>query len=160
MDDFCTTQKVYFGHEYSTANLKFAAHVEPDNQDVKKKAEWCKQQREKQPPEPTTPSTIGNYYSCIAKKPQLQNLNNRRNATIQITISTIVSRPNKSISNFTRRGEALQSLHEGDDEGGSEARREGRGRRRDHGIRAEGEGQLQGMKGNMSCPVHKENPVI
>ena len=31
--------RVYFGHEYTLSNLKFAAHVEPDNQDVRAKAE-------------------------------------------------------------------------------------------------------------------------
>jgi len=32
--------------------------VEPDNQHIKNKIEWCRQQREATPPLPTVPSTI------------------------------------------------------------------------------------------------------
>ncbi|KAI8642946.1 beta-lactamase-like protein [Parasitella parasitica] len=46
--------KVYFGHEYTVSNLKFAQHVEKDNQDIQKKLEWAKQVG------CTTPSTIEN----------------------------------------------------------------------------------------------------
>ncbi|CAO0792161.1 unnamed protein product [Mucor circinelloides] len=46
--------KVYFGHEYTVSNLKFAQHVEKDNQDIKEKMEWAKQAG------CTTPSTIAN----------------------------------------------------------------------------------------------------
>lgn len=42
--------RVYFGHEYTAANLKFAAHVEPDNPDIAVRA--------KAVPSPSTPSTI------------------------------------------------------------------------------------------------------
>ncbi len=42
--------KVYFGHEYTAANLKFAAAVEPDNVDIAKRATEI--------PTPSTPSTI------------------------------------------------------------------------------------------------------
>ncbi|XP_023944645.2 hydroxyacylglutathione hydrolase, mitochondrial [Bicyclus anynana] len=48
--------KVFCGHEYSLQNLKFAAHVEPDNDDVKKKIQWSKGQRAEK--KPTVPSTI------------------------------------------------------------------------------------------------------
>lgn len=39
--------KVYCGHEYSLQNLAFARHVEPNNEVVQRKIEWCKEQREK-----------------------------------------------------------------------------------------------------------------
>lgn len=42
---------VYFGHEYTASNLKFAAAVEPDNPDIAKRATDM--------PTPSTPSTIG-----------------------------------------------------------------------------------------------------
>jgi hydroxyacylglutathione hydrolase len=42
--------KVYFGHEYTASNLKFAAAVEPDNADIAARA--------KDIPTPSTPSTI------------------------------------------------------------------------------------------------------
>jgi hydroxyacylglutathione hydrolase len=42
--------RVYFGHEYTAANLKFAAAVEPDNEAVKRRAAALGT--------PTTPSTI------------------------------------------------------------------------------------------------------
>jgi hydroxyacylglutathione hydrolase len=42
--------RVYFGHEYTAANLKFAAHVEPDNQAIAARASSL--------PSPSTPSTI------------------------------------------------------------------------------------------------------
>jgi hydroxyacylglutathione hydrolase len=43
--------RVYFGHEYTASNLKFAAAVEPDNPDIAKRAAEI--------PTPSTPSTIG-----------------------------------------------------------------------------------------------------
>lgn len=43
--------KVYFGHEYTAANLRFAAAVEPDNAQVARRAAAL--------PVPSTPSTIG-----------------------------------------------------------------------------------------------------
>ncbi|MCA9599174.1 MAG: hydroxyacylglutathione hydrolase [Myxococcales bacterium] len=49
--------RVYFGHEYTENNLRFAAHVEPSNADVKAKAERAAALRARG--EPTTPSTIG-----------------------------------------------------------------------------------------------------
>ena len=48
--------KVYFGHEYTAANLKFAAAAEPDNADVAKRAESVAARRAAG--EWTTPSTI------------------------------------------------------------------------------------------------------
>ncbi|CAH2234811.1 jg13227 [Pararge aegeria aegeria] len=48
--------KVFCGHEYSLSNLKFAAHVEPDNEEVKKKIQWSESQRGEK--KPTVPSTI------------------------------------------------------------------------------------------------------
>lgn len=46
--------KVYFGHEYTMSNLKFAQHIEPDNEDIKEKINWAKEIGI------TTPSTIAN----------------------------------------------------------------------------------------------------
>ena len=47
---------VYFGHEYTAQNLRFAAHVEPDNRDVLEKAERVATLRARG--EFTTPSTL------------------------------------------------------------------------------------------------------
>jgi hydroxyacylglutathione hydrolase len=49
--------RVYCGHEYTASNLKFAAHVEPTNDAVRKKAEHVQAQRSRG--EPTVPSTLG-----------------------------------------------------------------------------------------------------
>lgn len=46
--------KMYFGHEYTVSNLKFALHVEPDNTDIQNKMEWAKKVG------CTTPSTLAN----------------------------------------------------------------------------------------------------
>lgn len=35
-------KRVYCGHEYTVSNLKFARHVEPDNEVIKKKLAWAK----------------------------------------------------------------------------------------------------------------------
>jgi len=51
--------RVFFGHEYSVNNLKYALHVEPDNDAVMAKLAECKKLRTRSPPEATTPSTIG-----------------------------------------------------------------------------------------------------
>ena len=48
--------KVYFGHEYTSQNLKFASFVEPDNLSVSKRLELTTAQREKG--QLTTPSTL------------------------------------------------------------------------------------------------------
>jgi hydroxyacylglutathione hydrolase len=42
--------RAYFGHEYTAANLRFAAHVEPDNEAIATRARAL--------PSPSTPSTI------------------------------------------------------------------------------------------------------
>ncbi len=42
--------RVYFGHEYTASNLRFAAAVEPDNRAVQRRASTI--------PQPSTPSTI------------------------------------------------------------------------------------------------------
>jgi len=47
---------VYCGHEYTLQNLKYANHVEPDNEAIKEKIEWAKAKRAAS--EPTVPSTI------------------------------------------------------------------------------------------------------
>ena len=48
--------RVYFGHEYTENNLRFAATLEPENPDLKKKRTWAAEQRQKNLP--TTPTTI------------------------------------------------------------------------------------------------------
>jgi hydroxyacylglutathione hydrolase len=58
--------RVYCGHEYTESNLRFAAHVEPDNEAVKQKLERVRQVRARAaadwhdatPDEMTIPSTI------------------------------------------------------------------------------------------------------
>ncbi|KAI7866817.1 hydroxyacylglutathione hydrolase [Spinellus fusiger] len=45
---------VYFGHEYTYANLRFAVHVEPNNPAVHAKIAWAKER------ECTTPSSLEN----------------------------------------------------------------------------------------------------
>ena len=49
---------MFCGHEYSVNNLKYALHVEPDNDAVKAKLAECKKLRAKSPPETTIPSTV------------------------------------------------------------------------------------------------------
>ena len=48
--------KVMCGHEYTVANLSFAAKVDPNNSELQQKLKWAKEQREKG--EFTIPSTI------------------------------------------------------------------------------------------------------
>ncbi|XP_015182467.1 PREDICTED: hydroxyacylglutathione hydrolase, mitochondrial isoform X2 [Polistes dominula] len=50
--------KVYCGHEYTIANLKYGIHVEPENEAIREKMQWAKTQRDKKIP--TIPSTIEN----------------------------------------------------------------------------------------------------
>ncbi|MBK7579235.1 MAG: hydroxyacylglutathione hydrolase [Myxococcales bacterium] len=49
--------RVFCGHEYTAANLRFAAHLEPSNNDVRGKAERVAALRERG--EPSVPSSIG-----------------------------------------------------------------------------------------------------
>jgi hydroxyacylglutathione hydrolase len=49
--------KVYCGHEYTASNLRFAAHVEPNNLEVKNKALRVAELRARG--EPSVPSTLG-----------------------------------------------------------------------------------------------------
>jgi hydroxyacylglutathione hydrolase len=48
--------KVYFGHEYTETNLRFALTLEPDNEALRKKYEWAVECNRKH--EPTTPTTV------------------------------------------------------------------------------------------------------
>ncbi len=48
--------RVYCTHEYSLANLAFAAAVEPENPDIRATIDWCTRQRQQH--QPTLPSTI------------------------------------------------------------------------------------------------------
>ena len=56
---------MYCGHEYSIQNLTFGHHVEPENEEIKAKLEWCKVKRGEIPAQPTIPSTIGKYIRLI-----------------------------------------------------------------------------------------------
>ena len=49
--------RVYCGHEYTLANLRFAAAVEPGNEDIRARTENERDKRTRD--EPTLPSTIG-----------------------------------------------------------------------------------------------------
>ena len=59
--------RVFCGHEYTESNLRFAAHIEPENEDVRAKLEWARNVRanaaadwhDAGPDEMTIPSTIG-----------------------------------------------------------------------------------------------------
>lgn len=48
--------KVYFGHEYTEKNLRFALTLEPRNRELQHKHAWAVQQRAKN--QPTVPTTI------------------------------------------------------------------------------------------------------
>src|SRR5262245_56102412 len=50
--------RVYFGHEYTATNLRFAAAVEPDNAEVAARARRVADAASRQPAAPATPSTI------------------------------------------------------------------------------------------------------
>lgn len=39
--------RVFCGHEYTVQNLKFAQHVEPDNNNIKEKLKWAVDQRQR-----------------------------------------------------------------------------------------------------------------
>lgn len=53
--------RVYCGHEYTVNNLKFARHVEPDNEVILKKLAWAKEKCENG--EPTIPSTLADEFT-------------------------------------------------------------------------------------------------
>ncbi|TNN66142.1 Hydroxyacylglutathione hydrolase, mitochondrial [Liparis tanakae] len=52
---------VYCGHEYTVSNLKFARHVEPDNEVIQKKLAWAKEKCSNG--EPTVPSTLADEFT-------------------------------------------------------------------------------------------------
>ena len=49
--------RVYCGHEYTEANLRFALTVEPDNADTRAHRDWARARRAEN--QPTLPSTMG-----------------------------------------------------------------------------------------------------
>lgn len=49
--------RVYFGHEYTEKNLRFALTLEPGNAALQEKYTWAVEQRRRQ--QPTVPTTIG-----------------------------------------------------------------------------------------------------
>ncbi|KAJ0058116.1 hypothetical protein NL108_007405, partial [Boleophthalmus pectinirostris] len=53
--------RVYCGHEYTVNNLKFARHVEPDNDVIREKLAWAKEKCDKG--EPTIPSTLADEFT-------------------------------------------------------------------------------------------------
>ncbi|KAG2455222.1 GLO2 protein, partial [Polypterus senegalus] len=54
-------QRVFCGHEYTINNLKFARHVEPNNEAIRKKLAWAKATYDRG--EPTIPSTISDEFT-------------------------------------------------------------------------------------------------
>lgn len=48
--------RIFCGHEYTTSNLKFAAHVEPTNKDIASKLEWSQSVNK------TIPSTLADEF--------------------------------------------------------------------------------------------------
>lgn len=42
--------QVYCGHEYTLPNLKFAQHVEPNNENILKKIQWAAEKRKQNEP--------------------------------------------------------------------------------------------------------------
>ena len=62
--------RVFCGHEYTTSNLEFAAHVEPDNPDIQAALERAREIRKNAaadwhdatPAEMTVPSTIADEH--------------------------------------------------------------------------------------------------
>lgn len=52
-------KRVYCGHEYTVSNLKFARHVEPDNDVIKKKLAWAKVRRWS-----VSPQSVKNLLTC------------------------------------------------------------------------------------------------
>lgn len=63
-EPFLLFQHVYCGHEYALQNLRFGAHVEPDNPSIRAKISWVQQRRDEGLP--SVPSTIGEYYLYCA----------------------------------------------------------------------------------------------
>ncbi|XP_056389428.1 hydroxyacylglutathione hydrolase, mitochondrial isoform X2 [Hyla sarda] len=53
--------RVYCGHEYTINNLKFARHVEPNNEAIKQKLAWAKETYSNG--EPTIPSTLAEEFT-------------------------------------------------------------------------------------------------
>uniref|UniRef100_A0A8C2G2I7 Hydroxyacylglutathione hydrolase, mitochondrial n=1 Tax=Cyprinus carpio TaxID=7962 RepID=A0A8C2G2I7_CYPCA len=53
--------RVYCGHEYTINNLKFARHVEPNNEAIQKKLTWAKDKYDNG--EPTIPSTVADEFT-------------------------------------------------------------------------------------------------
>ncbi|KAG8433310.1 hypothetical protein GDO86_017554 [Hymenochirus boettgeri] len=53
--------RVYCGHEYTINNLKFARHVEPNNDCIKQKLAWAKETYDRG--EPTIPSTLAEEFT-------------------------------------------------------------------------------------------------
>lgn len=50
---------MYCGHEYTLNNLEWAFTIEPDNPELLAKLEWARNRRQRNQPQPTVPSTIG-----------------------------------------------------------------------------------------------------
>ncbi|XP_059509889.1 hydroxyacylglutathione hydrolase, mitochondrial isoform X3 [Stegostoma tigrinum] len=55
------SRRVYCGHEYTINNLKFARHVEPNNEAIRQKLAWAKEHYDLG--KPTIPSTIGEEFT-------------------------------------------------------------------------------------------------
>lgn len=55
---------VYCGHEYTLQNLKFALHVEPNNQDIVHRMDWAKKQRSENIPTVSTNTALCFVFFC------------------------------------------------------------------------------------------------
>lgn len=86
--------KVYCGHEYTLQNLRFAAHVEPSNQEILKKIAWSELRRED-----GKPTVCIHFNFCFI----------RYLFIIYLTWTKFFSSPG-AINNWW--GEDIQSLHE------------------------------------------------
>jgi hydroxyacylglutathione hydrolase len=84
------TTRVYCGHEYTTSNLRFAAHVEPDNDAVRRALAAAEERRagaaadwhDAGPDEMTVPSTIADEHATnpFLRAGSVEELGQRRSA--------------------------------------------------------------------------------
>ena len=82
------TTRVFCGHEYTVQNLKFAQHVEKNNQDVQEKLKWAVDQRQRGLP--TVPSTIAEE-KLINPFMRVETANVQKHSGAQEAIATMAS---------------------------------------------------------------------
>ena len=110
-------QNVYCGHEYTTANLKFGLHVEPENEDIITSLKQAQELRTKSPPEPTVPSNIGkdqviHFKSVIGGKENYTKYNFHHQLNFNV-FSFISVGKEKLINPFMRVGQKTVRDHSG-----------------------------------------------